>query len=236
MKLGRLTLVGWAAVASLFLQAQPAGGNVSGGARHAAAVRAAFPHGLRVRRGEETTHFRRSILVEAPFGPVLVAGGEVSQTLDGLPGAASHGTEGRVAAFYLRANGAAFTVLRAFPNAARNGSFGELGDWSITRQFTAHPAIYTQGGGTWQGVTCTIATLSELRSDGPFEIAVIPIHFENGGVAAPGEMRAVSGRISNVRRSRSFDVVFSGSEQFTDHYVYRNGRFRRTTERSRAQC
>ena len=121
------------------LLTRPAEGNVSGDARHAAALRAAFPHGLRVRRGEETTQFGRSILVDAPFGPVLVAGGEVSQTLDGLPGAASHGTEGRVAAFYLRENGPVFRILRTFPNAARNGSFGELGEWSITRQFTARP-------------------------------------------------------------------------------------------------
>lgn len=213
-----------AAILALLLAAAPGAAQD----RLAEARAAAFPHGGRVREGERTIVFERSLLVDAPFGPVLVSAGAIED--------ASHGDQGRIAVHYLSAQDGGFRVVRAFPVATEAGSHGAMSDWSISRRFTALPAVYTEGGGTWQGYTCTVATLTELRPDGPAEIAEIPIHYDNEGVGGPEPVRHVEGRIANIRPGRSFDVIFTGSERFTEHYVWRNGGFVRTTDESRASC
>lgn len=195
--------------------------------RLAAARRAAFPQGGRVHEGERIINFERSILVEAPFGPVLVSAGTVQD--------ASHGDQGRIAVHYLSARGRGFRVVRAFPVATEAGSHGALSHWSISHRFTALPVVYTEGGGTFQGYTCMAAGLLELRPDGPAEIGLMPIYYDNGG-AADGRTRTLEGRIAALRRSHSFDVVFAGTEHFSEHYVRRGGRFVRTTGESRASC
>lgn len=212
-----------AAILALLLAAAPGAAQD----RLAEARAAAFPHGGRVREGERTIVFERSLLVDAPFGPVLVSAGAIED--------ASHGDQGRIAVHYLSAQDGGFRVVRAFPVATEAGSHGAMSDWSISRRFTALPVVYTEGGGTFQGYTCIAAGLMELRPDGPVEIALIPIHYDNGG-AATGAPRTLDGRIANVRRGSSFDVVFSGTERFTEHYLYRGGRFVRTSRESRASC
>lgn len=192
------------------------------------ARRAAFPNGTNVAEGDEIRRFETSRLVEAPFGPVLVSEGHIEM--------GSHAAGGVIAVHYLRPTGAGFAVRRAFPRAVENGSHGGMSDWSITRRFTELPGIYTEGGGTWQGYTCMVATVTELRPSGPVEIAEIPIHYDNMGVGGPARVRQFEGRIANIRQGRSFDVVFTGSERFTEHYVWRGSRFVRTTSESRASC
>jgi len=192
------------------------------------ARRAAFPNGTNLAEGDEIRTFGRSRLVETRFGPVLVSEGHIEM--------GSHATPGVIAVHYLRPEGTGFALRRAFLRAAENGSHGGMSGWSITRRFTGLAAVYTEGGGTWQGYTCTVATLTELRPDGPAEVALIPIYYDNAGVGGPGHVRHLEGRIANIRRGRSFDVVFTGSTPFTEHYVWRRGRFVRTGGESRASC
>ena len=216
-------------IALFGLAATPAVPRTSaGGADLAAAQQAAFPDGMQIRDGVEVVTFEGSRLVEAPFGPVLVSKGSVAD--------ASHGTPGRIAIHYLRRSAGGFAVDRAFPRAAEAGSHGGMEDFSVTRRFTALPAVYAEGGGTWQGYTCSTAVLTELRPEGPVGIAVIPIYYDNQGATDRHRPRSVEGRIANIRRGQSFDVVFTGTERFTEHYAYRDGRFVRTSEESRASC
>jgi hypothetical protein len=200
-----------------------------------AARRAAFPHGIIVDDHGESRHFDEHRLVDAPFGPVLVSVGYVEM--------GAHSSPGVVAVYYLRSNGAGFAVRRAFPTAVENGSHGGLSDWSVSRRFTNLPAIYIEGGGTWQGYTCGVATLTELRPDGPVEIASIPINYDNAGVgreeraSSRERLRRLEGEIVNIHRGASFDVRFTGTARFTEHYVYRGGRFVRAAGGdSRASC
>lgn len=212
------------ALLALLLAAAPAAAQ----GRLEAARRAAFPNGANVAEGDEVRVFATSRLIDAPFGPVLVSGGHIE--------GGAHAAGGVIAVHYLRPQGAGFSVRRAFPRAAENGSHGAMSAWSITRRFTDLPAVYTEGGGTWQGYTCIVATLTELRPDGPAELASIPIHYDNEGVGGPGPGRHLEGRIANIRKGRSFDVVFTGSARLTEHYVWRGGRFVRTGGESRASC
>jgi hypothetical protein len=226
MKLGRLNrtkLIMVLVLSSLaVLHAAPAAAQSA----LAAARRAAFPRGTNIAEGEETRHFDTHRLVATPFGPVLVSEGYIEM--------GAHGTPGVIAVHYLRPEGAGFAVRRAFPTAVEAGSQGDMADWSISRAFTDLPTIYTEGGGTWQGYTCVVATLTELRPDGPAQIASIPTYYDNAGVG--GRVRRFEGRIANIRRGASFDVVFTGTARFTEHYIYRGGRFVRATRESRAEC
>lgn len=193
----------------------------------AEARRAAFPEGGGIREGDRIVLFERSILIRAPFGPVLISAGAIQD--------ASHGDQGRIAVHYLRETPGGFAVRRAFPLAMEAGSHGFLSDWSVSRRFTALPVVYTEGGGTFQGYTCVAAGLLELRPDGPAQIGLIPIYYDDSG-AVEGGPRTLRGRISNLRRGRAFDVIFTGTARFTEHYLWRDGRFVRTGRESRASC
>jgi hypothetical protein len=194
-----------------------------------AARRAAFPDGPIVQDGALRLIFAESRLVDAPFGPVLLSQGQVEN--------AAHVDAGRIAAHYLRATGDGFAVRRAFPVAVESGSLGRLSTWEVSDLFTDFPVLRTEGGGTWQGYTCAVVTLTELRPEGPREIALVPIGYDNQGAVTEGvAARSVEGRIDNIRRGRSFDVIFSGTESFTETYAYRNGRFVTTSGDSRATC
>jgi hypothetical protein len=203
--------------------------------RLAAAVRAAFPHGIGMDDHGEARRFEEHRLIDTPFGPVLVSVGYVEFGVDVSPGV--------VAVHYLRPNGAGFDVRRAFPRAAENGSRGGLSAWSVSRRFTTLPAIYTEGSAGGQGYTCGVATLTELRPSGPAEIAEIPIYYSNDGVereqlARLGDrVRRLEGRIVNIHRGASFDVRFTGTVHFAEHYIWRGGRFVRVARgESRASC
>ncbi|WP_129793309.1 hypothetical protein [Sphingosinicella sp. CPCC 101087] len=197
--------------------------------RLAAARRAAFPDGPIVQDDELEIVFPGSQLVDAPFGPVLVSEGQVRHPLRITPG--------RIAVHYLRPAIRGFAIAEAYPRAIEGGSFGQVAGWRVSDRFTEFPVIYTEEGGTWQGVTCAQAMLTELTPQGPQLIATVPLAYENSGAVVDGsEVRSIEGQILNVERGRSFDVVYDGSERFTDTYVYRGGRFVRTGSAPRDWC
>ena len=60
--------------------------------------------------------------------------------------------------------------------------------WGMTRNFSRWPALYTEGGGIWQGCAVQFATLTELRPTGPIDVArLIPIYFSNGSGFGPAK-------------------------------------------------
>ena len=183
--------------------------------RLAAAERAAFPAGrsLETEDGVRVL-FAPGTLVDAPFGPVLVSQGHVPD--------ASHADSGYVAVHYLRASDDGFTVARAFPEAVKSGSNGDMTEMAVSLNFADLPVIYTQGGGTWQGYTCGWTTLTELRPDGPAELVTVMTMYEDSSRAG-GE--SIAGKIADVVPGRSFTVRFSGSREFTNTYERRGGRY-----------
>jgi hypothetical protein len=156
--------------------------------------------------------YRPGRLIQAPFGPVLVSEGEIKD--------APHVSGGRIAVAYLRAEGDHFAVARSFPEAVVAGSFGHVGKWSVSPRFSDWPVIAAEGGGTWQGYTCSVLTLTELRPAGPAEIVSVPLTYDDGGAKEDdGEATHVEGKLINIIKGESFDVVYSGSQAFSDHYV-----------------
>jgi hypothetical protein len=183
----------------------------------AAAFRAAFGTGGAVvlkRQGEmkENVRYTPGDLVNAPFGPILLSPGEVVSP--------AHASSGKLAAIYLTRTDKGFTVAKKFVPATETGSFGKIGEWSVSRSFGELPVVTVDGGGTWQGCTVSITTLLELTPDGPKELASVPMTYDNAGAVTEGQQpMQISGRIEKIVPGKSFDVVYFGSKEFTDHYV-----------------
>jgi hypothetical protein len=180
-----------------------------------AAFHAAFGKGDSVvlkKQGElkEDVKYTPGDLVDAPFGPVLLSPGEVLK--------AAHVNAGKLAVFYLKPTAKGFDVVKKFVPATETGSFGTIGEYSVSKSFGDNPVVSIEGGGTWQGYTCSWTTLLELRPDGPKELVTIPMTYDNSGVG-DGKAMQISGRIDNIKPGKSFDVVYFGSRDFTDRYV-----------------
>jgi len=165
---------------------------------------------------EETVEFKPGGLVWTTFGPVLISIGEVKD--------AAHVSAGKIAVHYLRPVGGQFEVAQSFVPAIETGTFGQIGSWTLSRKFSEFPLVYATGGGTWQGYTCSVATLTELTPNGPRQLADIPIAYSNGGAVQEGEkVTEIRGNVRNIVKDQSFDVIYSGSQTFTDHYVRSGG-------------
>ena len=183
----------------------------------AAATKAVWPSGsvltdedgLRYRFGE-----RR--LVQAPFGPVLVSEGRAVD--------APHVAAGRLDIAYLTPAQDGFTVANRYPAAIRAGSFGRMGDWSVSDAFSDLPVIVAEGGFTGQGYTCGMTTLTELRPDGPATIAEIQTVYDDSG-AKPDGAQTYQGEITDIARGQGFTVHYTGTRSFDDRYVMRGGRY-----------
>jgi hypothetical protein len=182
----------------------------------AAAFRAAFGKNGSVvlkRQGElkESVRYTPGDLVDAPFGPVLLSPGEVVGP--------AHVNSGKLAAIYLTRSANGFTVAKKFVPATQTGSFGKIGDWSVSRSFGALPVVTIDGGGTWQGYTCSVLTLLELAPDGPKELVTLPMSYDNSGAVADGKQPTqISGRIEKIVPGKAFEVVYFGSKDFTERY------------------
>jgi hypothetical protein len=163
-------------------------------------------------RGGEEIRYTPGRLVQAPFGPVLVSEGEIVD--------APHVAAGRIAVHYLRPVGERFEVAAAFPAAVVAGSNGRVARWSVSPRFSDWPVIVAEGGGTWQGYSCTMLTLTELRPGGPAKLVDVPLSYDDSGAREDGaNATSIDGRILNVVKNQSFDIVYSGSRVFSEHYV-----------------
>jgi hypothetical protein len=160
---------------------------------------------------DEDVRYAPGRLIWPPFGPVLISEGKVQDP--------AHVSAGKIAIHYLRPAADRFEVVRAFPVGVATGSSGQVARWSVSPRFSDWPVIVAEGGGTWQGYTCSWLTLTELRPDGPAKVATVPLVYDDSGAKEDGEARSIEGKVLNVTKGQSFDVVYSGSRAFSEHYV-----------------
>lgn len=161
--------------------------------------------------GAQAVTYKPVRLLQTPFGPVLVSEGTVDD--------AAHVNAGRIAVHYLRPEGDHFAVARAFPAAVVSGSHGAVGKWSVSPRFSDWPVIVAQGGGIWQGYACETLTLTELRPAGPVELLTLPLSYDDTGANGEDTGVSIQGKLLNIVKGEGFDVVYSGSENFSEHYV-----------------
>ncbi len=166
----------------------------------------------------DQVRFEPQRLLWMPPGAVLISEGEAPD--------APHASGGHIAIHYLRPAGDRFEVTRRFVPAVTTGSSGKLGEWSVSSRFGERPVITAAGGGTFQGYSCTVLTLTEVGPSGPVELAEIPLSYSDAGAQEdPEEATEIEGKIANVVKGRSFEVVYSGAEEFTERYVRSGGRY-----------
>lgn len=183
----------------------------------AAAFHAAFGKGDSVvlkKQGQlkENVKYTPGELVQASFGPVLLSPGEVED--------ASHVNSGKLAVIYLKSSAKGFDVVKRFVPAAQTGSFGKIVDWSVSRSFGDNPVVMVNGAGNWQGYACSVTTLLELSADGPKQLVTVPMTYDNSQApSGRDKLKQFTGRIDNIKPGKSFDVIYFGSKDFTDHYV-----------------
>ena len=162
---------------------------------------------------DEDVRYAPGRLVWPAFGPVLISEGQVQDP--------AHVSAGKIAIHYLKPAADRFQVVRAFPAAVSTGSSGQVARWSVSTRFSDFPVVAAEGGGTWQGYTCSWLTLTELRPNGPVKLADVPLLYNDKGAKEDeAEGRSIEGKILNVVKGQSFDVVYSGSRRFSEHYVF----------------
>jgi hypothetical protein len=166
---------------------------------------------------EDRVSFTPGRLLWTGFGPVLISEGEVIE-----PG---HVSAGRIAVHYLREDGAKFALVKDHLQAVVTGSFGRVGEWRVMDDLMPHPVIYTTGGGTWQGYSCSWGILTELSPSGPREIGRFALSYSDDGAIEDGPTQTIEGALANIVKGRSFDIVYAGSKRFTEHYELKDRRF-----------
>lgn len=205
----------------------------------ALAFRTAFGANGEVRRsvGEQTYVYRPERLEWIGNRAMLISLGRNVEEC--------HACGGTMAVHYLSPEGDGLRVSGAWLENPPAGSFGAPpGEVAINRELTDNPVVYASGGSTGQGYTCSVAWLVELRHEGPVTSGPIPISYSNAGAVLEetgrtmggDPLRELRGRIANIRRGQSFDIAFTGAEQFTETYGYRGARFVGPGPESRAAC
>lgn len=179
---------------------------------------AAFPAGRRFTTPEGSRiEYEPGMLIDTPFGPVLVSQGSVPD--------AAHVESGHVGIFYLAPQGRGYRVVKSLPDAIQSGSFGQMSSLSVSNKFATLPMVFAQGGGTWQGYSCSWTSLTELQPGGPVEVANFLDSYSNGGAIVDGDSEETTGTIVNIVKDKSFDVRFTGARSFTAHYVRQGGKY-----------
>jgi len=170
-----------------------------------------------VRDGEVITTSPVRIL-KLPFGLALLTKAEIK---DGC-----HACKGALGIHYLKLVRGHVSVAKSWPEAIEGWGWGAAPrDWYMTDKFTRYPAVYSSGGYTGQGITESSAFITELRPDGPVTSEVIHIGYTNEGAVDESRACTVKGKITNIRRDRSFDIVVTGSVHAVHRYGKRNGKF-----------
>ena len=154
-------------------------------------------------------------IVELPFGPVLLTRDTNEDT---------HASVGAIGVHYLEEENGRFRATGSWPRAVEGWDWGDPPEWHLTNKFTANPAIYAWGDFMGQGIITRSATLVELTPDGPVESDLISTGFDDEGHVESNPCK-IRGRIANIRKDRSFDVIVSGSRSAVEHYEKKSGRF-----------
>ena len=145
------------------------------------------------------------------------------------PGAATDNCRacaGTLAVHYLQAAADGFHVTGSWPDAVSGPGGGAPPKWKLTSAFTLAPAIYEQGGSTGQGCTIGAVTITELAPGGPVQSGPIRMVYSDSAAPAGDDAdNPITGRIANIHKDQSFDVVYSAAEPFTETWTKQGSRF-----------
>jgi hypothetical protein len=162
---------------------------------------------------------RPTRIVRLPFGRALLTEVEIEN--------GCHSCVGAIGIYYLGEQAGKTIVTKSWPRAIRGWTLGyPPTDWEVTDKFTTYPAIFATGG-FMMGSMISGATVTELRPEGPIESDEIKIQYSDAVDPDTGQRHcALDGRIANIRKDGSFNVVVTGSARAVDRYRKVDGRFK----------
>jgi hypothetical protein len=134
-----------------------------------------------------------------------------------------HACTGSLAIHYLTADGLGFSLTGSWADLVQGAGWGGAPQWKISTEFTSNPAIVDEGGFTAQGCTSGGLMITELRPERPVQSGLVRTVMSND--SGYGEPEQMDGHIKNIRKDRSFDVMYTGTRNFTEHWLYRGDRF-----------
>lgn len=168
------------------------------------AFAAAFPEPT-ARIGDDTYSYTPAALYRLKDKWVLLSEGR---------GPDCHACAGWLSVHYLERGGDGFKLMKGWADAVPGTSFGGPPEWKVRTDLMSAPVVESTGGGTWQGYTCSVGTLTELTPDGPKARAKqIPLVYSDAGaiIDESQKPKEMEGRIGEGQRGKSFVVHYSGA-------------------------
>lgn len=149
----------------------------------------------------------------APIALIELGGGLYALVSLGTNANNCHACAGINAVHYLRDAEGGYQLVGEWLDVGAAGSFGSTATrWGVSRALAEPPVLYTEGGGTWQGYTCSWASLTALRPNGPRELVeTIPVYY-----GAPDGEAEIRGAITEAAPGGGFTVSYSGSHAFSE--------------------
>jgi hypothetical protein len=155
-----------------------------------------------------------------------------------------HACSGALAIAYLKPQGDGFVVTGKWPTLVRGSGWGAEPEWRVTGEFTDNPAIYVESGWSGQGYSCSGASITELKPDGPVQSERVWLSSSNEGAVDEttgktfgGEpLIRLEGKITDIVKGKSFAVQATGTAKFVERYEYRDGKFVPLQKESRLSC
>ncbi len=135
-------------------------------------------------------------------------------------GGEGHVSAGSLSIHYLRRTPAGFERTGSWPSILVTGTWGSPPEWTIRNDLMPFPTLVAEGGGTWQGTTCTWAHLVELIPERPMvRVNQIGLSYGDGGAREEGAETSMEGVIMPGERGRTIRVRYTGDVDATVTYA-----------------
>jgi hypothetical protein len=137
-----------------------------------------------------------------------------------------HACPGRIAVHYLEPEAGGFRVVGEWIEAM--GAWGKPPNWGFTSLLSPQPMLRTSIRDGGQGYFCSVTNFYEFGPEGLREVADVQTGYSDTGAIVPEEDKEateIEGKIANVVRGRSFDVIYTGSRSFAERYERRGDRY-----------
>ncbi|MBB5686135.1 hypothetical protein [Sphingobium boeckii] len=124
-----------------------------------------------------------------------------------------HACSGLLAVHYLTETPEGMKVTKGWTDAIPGSEYGAPPQWTVRTDLMSAPVVQTVSNGMGQGITCSIARLTELLPDGPkLRADLVPLAYsDEGAIVDDTKPNTVDAAIAPADRDRDFVVKYKGS-------------------------
>ena len=135
-------------------------------------------------------------------------------------GGEGHVSAGSLSIHYLKRTVDGFERAGSWPAFLISGTWGSPPEWNIRTDLTPSPTLVAEGGGTWQGYTCSWAHVVELTAQRPIvRIDQIGMSYSDGGARVDGSSESLKGVLLPGQRGKTMRVRYTGDVDATVTYA-----------------